>query len=416
MSIKTLIKKVAKLENISASFLEKQVKNNKAVILSNYKRNIPKPIAIGEGLKIKINTNIGTSTKKDDIEEELKKLKVAIENGTHTVMDLSVGKDLEKTRKMILKNSTVPVGTVPIYEAAVKCKERDGDFDKLTFDDIWEVLKKQAQEGVDFFTIHAGILKKSLDILKEEKRVCGIVSRGGAILARWMYVNNKENPLYENFKHILSLAKKYNITLSLGDALRPGSIADSTDKLQLFELNVISELVKLCIKNGVSAMVEGPGHIKINEVAFNVELEKKLCFGAPFYLLGPLVTDIAAGYDHISASIGASIAALYGADFLCVVTPAEHLRHPTVDDIKDGLIAFRIAAHSVDLLRFKDEFYKDYNLSIYRAKRDWKNMFENLIDKDRSKKYRGDIEDNLDLCSMCGDYCSLKVIENCNLL
>jgi len=416
MSIKTLIKKVAKLENISASFLEKQVKNNKAVILSNYKRNIPKPIAIGEGLKIKINTNIGTSTKKDDIEEELKKLKVAIENGTHTVMDLSVGKDLEKTRKMILKNSTVPVGTVPIYEAAVKCKERDGDFDKLTFDDIWEVLKKQAKDGVDFFTIHAGILKKSLDILKEEKRVCGIVSRGGAILARWMYVNNKENPLYENFKHILSLAKKYNITLSLGDALRPGSIADSTDKLQLFELNVISELVKLCIKNGVSAMVEGPGHIKINEVAFNVELEKKLCFGAPFYLLGPLVTDIAAGYDHISASIGASIAALYGADFLCVVTPAEHLRHPTVDDIKDGLIAFRIAAHSVDLLRFKDEFYKDYNLSIYRAKRDWKNMFENLIDKDRSKKYRSDIEDNLDLCSMCGDYCSLKVIENCNLL
>ena len=416
MSIKTLIKKVAKLENISASFLEKQIKNNKAVILSNCKRNIPKPIAIGEGLKIKINTNIGTSTKRDDIEEELKKLKVAIENGTHTVMDLSVGKDLEKTRKMILKNSTVPVGTVPIYEAAVKCKERDGDFDKLTFDDIWEVLKKQAQEGVDFFTIHAGILKKSLDILKEEKRVCGIVSRGGAILARWMYVNNKENPLYENFKHILSLAKKYNITLSLGDALRPGSIADSTDKLQLFELNVISELVKLCIKNGVSAMVEGPGHIKINEVAFNVELEKKLCFGAPFYLLGPLVTDIAAGYDHISASIGASIAALYGADFLCVVTPAEHLRHPTVDDIKDGLIAFRIAAHSVDLLRFKDEFYKDYNLSIYRAKRDWKNMFENLIDKDRSKKYRSDIEDNLDLCSMCGDYCSLKVIENCNLL
>ena len=416
MSIKSLIKKVAKLEKVNASFLEKQVKNNRVVIPLNYKHDIPNPVAIGEGLKIKINTNIGTSTKKDNIEEELKKLKVAIENGTHTVMDLSVGKNIEKTRKIILKNSTVPVGTVPIYEAAIKCKERDGDFDKLTFDDIWEVLKIQAKDGVDFFTIHAGILKKSLDILKEDKRVCGIVSRGGAILARWMYVNNRENPFYENFKHILSLAKKYNITLSLGDALRPGSIADSTDKLQIFELNVISELVKLCIKNGVSAMVEGPGHIKINEVAFNVELEKKLCFGAPFYLLGPLVTDIAAGYDHISASIGASIAALYGADFLCVVTPAEHLRHPTVEDIKDGLIAFRIASHSVDLLRFKDEFYKDYNLSIYRAKRDWKNMFENLIDKDKSKKYRSDIEENLDLCSMCGDYCSLKIIESCNFL
>jgi len=416
MSIKSLIKKVAKLEKVNASFLEKQVKNNRVVIPLNYKHDIPNPVAIGEGLKIKINTNIGTSTKKDNIEEELKKLKVAIENGTHTVMDLSVGKNIEKTRKIILKNSTVPVGTVPIYEAAIKCKERDGDFDKLTFDDIWEVLKIQAKDGVDFFTIHAGILKKSLDILKEDKRVCGIVSRGGAILARWMYVNNRENPFYENFKHILSLAKKYNITLSLGDALRPGSIADSTDKLQIFELNVISELVKLCIKNGVSAMVEGPGHIKINEVAFNVELEKKLCFGAPFYLLGPLVTDISAGYDHISASIGASIAALYGADFLCVVTPAEHLRHPTVEDIKDGLIAFRIASHSVDLLRFKDEFYKDYNLSIYRAKRDWKNMFENLIDKDKSKKYRSDIEENLDLCSMCGDYCSLKIIESCNFL
>lgn len=414
---KSFLKKLAKKETVTASFLEKQLRKGRIVIPINRKnKGIEKPTAIGEGLKIKINTNIGISTEKTNAKTEIEKLNTAIEAGTDTIMDLSVGSGLKSIRKKLMNESSIPLGTVPLYEIALDVERRKGSWEKMTFDDIEDVLKKQAEEGVDFFTIHAGILKNTLRILKRKKRTGGIVSRGGAILARWMYVNKKENPFYENFDKILQLAKDYNITLSLGDALRPGAIADSTDELQISEVYVLGELVKKCRKKNVQVMVEGPGHIRLDEIAFNVSLEKKLCDRAPFYILGPLPTDIAAGYDHITSAIGAAMASLYGADFLCVVTPAEHLRHPTAEDIKEGVIASKIAAHSVDVLRFKDEWRRDYLLSLYRSRRNWKKLFPLAIDKTKAKKYRENLPVSDDICTMCGDWCSLKIVEKCKLL
>jgi phosphomethylpyrimidine synthase len=305
---------------------------------------------------------------------------------------------------------------VPIYEAAKEVERRKGTFEKMGFDDLWDVLKSQAADGVDFFTLHVGILKSFLTILKSNKRVGGIVSRGGAILARLIHTNKQENIIYSNFDRIISLAKEYNITISLGDALRPGAIADSSDKLQFAELKVLGQLVKKCRKSGVQVMVEGPGHLRLDEIEFNMRLQKRICDHAPFYVLGPLVTDIAAGYDHISGAIGAALAASYGADFLCVVTPAEHLRHPTLENIKDGVIASRIAAHAINLMRFKDEWNKDYRLSLNRSHRNWNNLFRLTIDEDKARKYRESLKLSADMCTMCGEFCALKIIEKCNFL
>jgi len=416
MFSQSFLKYVAKREAVKVDFLQRKINQGRAVILLNKKRQHANPVAVGEGLKVKINTNVGLSTKEIGLKNEIKKVTCAIKQGTDTIMDLSVGSNLQKLRKQIMKHCSVPLGTVPIYEIALESERKRENFEKMTFDDIWDVLKKQAEEGVDFFTIHAGILNKAIAILKRRKRIGGIVSRGGAMLARWMFVNKKENPLYENFDKILKLAKKYNITLSLGDALRPGAIADSTDKLQITELCVLGELVKKCRKQEVQVMVEGPGHIRLDEIAINMALEKKLCNNAPFYVLGPLPTDIAAGYDHITSAIGGTIAASYGADFLCVVTPAEHLRHPTIEDIKEGVIASKIAAHCVNVLRFKDEWDKDCRLSDYRAQRAWDKLYPLVLDKAKVKKYRKNLRSSEDICTMCGEYCSLKMIEKCNLL
>ncbi len=413
---KNFIKKIAKTEKVSYPFLQKQIDRGRIVILQNKNHCLDKPVAIGEGLKIKINANIGLSTNELDVKNELKKVSTAVYHGADTIMDLSVSNNLAKFRKKVIKDCPVPIGTVPLYEIALEVEKKKNNFTNLNFDDIWDVLKKQAEEGVDFFTIHAGILRKTISMIKKKKRLGGIVSRGGAILARWMVINKKENPFYENFDKILELAKKHNITLSLGDALRPGAIADSTDELQLFELKVLGELVKRCRKKGVQVMVEGPGHIRLDEIAKNMDLEKKLCHNAPFYVLGPLPTDIAAGYDHITSAIGGAIAALNGADFLCVVTPAEHLRHPTVEDIKDGIIASRIAAHSVNLLRFKDELDRDNQISHYRSRREWEKVFPLTIDESKARMYRKKLNSSEDICTMCGEFCSLKIIENCNLL
>ncbi len=413
---KSFLKNIAKKEAVSLNFLQKQLTNAKAVIPLNKRRQIPNPCVIGDGFKVKINTNLGLSSKGGSIDDEVKKMLIAVKYGADTIMDLSVSKNLASLRKKILEKCPVPLGTVPVYEAALEAERRKGSFEKLNFDDYFSVLKTQAKEGVDFFTIHAGILKSALTLLRRKKRTGGIVSRGGAILARWMAVNKKENPLYENFNKILKLAREYNITLSLGDALRPGAIADSTDKLQISELRVLGELVKKCRKAGVQVMVEGPGHIRLDEIPMNMVLEKKLCNNAPFYVLGPLPTDIAAGYDHVTSAIGGTIAAFYGANFLCVVTPAEHLRHPNADDIKEGTIASKIAAHCVNVLKFKDEIKRDNQLSLYRARRSWEEIFPLAIDRKKAKKYRKNLKSSQDICTMCGNFCSLKIIEKCNLL
>jgi phosphomethylpyrimidine synthase len=413
---KNFLEKLAKSEKIELSFLLGQLAKGRVIIPLNKKREIARPVAIGEGLKVKINTNIGTSTQELDLVDEIKKIKVAIEAGTDTIMDLSVGGDLKKIRSEILRNASVPLGTVPLYQIATQVQKKKGSFEKIDFKDIFDVLYEQAQAGVDFFTIHAGVLKNVIEVVKKDKRVGGIVSRGGAIITRWMYVNKKENPFYEHFDEILQLAKDYNVTLSLGDGLRPGAVADSSDQLQLGELQVLSELVRRCKKKGVQVMVEGPGHIRLDEIAMNMFLEKKLCDHAPFYVLGPLPTDIAAGYDHIVASIGGAIAALNGADFLCVVTPAEHLRHPSVEDIKEGVIASRIAGHCVDILRFKDEWERDEELSLARSRRNWRKNFSLTLDQEKARRYRKNLSTNTDMCSMCGEFCSLKIIEKCDLL
>lgn len=414
---KSLIKKIAESENVSVSFLEKGLSTGRIVIPFNTGKEPNKLTAIGKGLKVKINTNIGTSTDEKEIDDELEKLKISEKYGSDTIMDLSVGGDLEKIRKKILSYANVPVGSVPIYEVAKRFEDRGKDIASMKIDDFLDVLTLQAKDGISFFTIHAGILKRHIESLRENKRVGGIVSRGGALIGKWITLNKKENPLYTNFEKILDVLNQYNIVLSLGDALRPGAIADSTDDLQISELFVLKELVKKARKAGVQVMVEGPGHIKIDEIAFNINIEKYLCSEAPFYVLGPLVTDIAAGYDHISGAIGGALAALAGADFLCVVTPAEHLRHPSVNDIKEGVIAAKIAAHAVDLVRGSSEYNRDKLLSSYRAKRDWKNVFSLVIDKEKAVEYRDSISvsDN-DICTMCGKFCSLKIVEECNLL
>lgn len=416
MFSKPFLKQLAKKESLPCAFLEKQLLSCRVVVPLNKRRSIERAVAIGAGCKVKINTNIGTSTEETALDDEIEKLKVAINFGTDTVMDLSVGNDVVRVRREIIKHSQVPVGTVPVYEAALAAERRSGTFDKMDFDDILSVLSQQAEDGVDFFTIHAGAVKKCLDIIQAQRRIGGIVSRGGAILVRWMYVNKRENPFYEHFDKILKLVKDYRITLSLGDALRPGAIADSSDKVQLSELYVLGELVQRARKKGVQVMVEGPGHLRLDEIAWNMFLEKEICDDAPFYVLGPLPIDTALGYDHIASSIGSALAAFHGADFLCVVTPAEHLRHPSCEDVKEGVIASKISAHAANVLRFKDEWDRDRTLSMHRRKREWEPMFSFALDREKVERYRANLKTSVDMCTMCGEFCSLKIIDKCTLL
>ncbi|MCM8795540.1 MAG: phosphomethylpyrimidine synthase ThiC [Candidatus Omnitrophica bacterium] len=410
-----LVKKLAFLEGVSPLILLRRIRDGKVVIPLNRRHKVEKPCAIGYGLKTKINANIGTSTDKSELSDELEKLKIAIKHGADTIMDLSIGGSLEKIRRQILQKSSVPVGTVPIYEVAVRAERKKGDFLEFSLDDILDTLKTQAEDGVDFFTIHAGVTRKSLAALKTHKRILDIVSRGGAILAGWMIRHKKENPLFEHFDKILDIAYTYDITLSLGDGLRPGSILDATDIPQISELKILGELAKYAKKKNVQVMIEGPGHIPLNAIKKNIDLEKKICLGAPFYVLGPLVTDVASGYDHISAAIGGALAASFGADFLCYVTPSEHLRHPSVEDVREGVIASKIAAHVADIVKFGRRAWRwDKQISLARKKRNWKQQIKLSIDPQRARQYRESSYPYLsDVCTMCGKYCSIKLMEKC---
>lgn len=410
-----LTKGIAKDEGLDSKQFLKRISEGKIVILKNLNHNVKDPCAIGSGLTTKVNANIGTSTDKSEIKDELEKLNIAIRYGADTVMDLSVGGDLRRIRQQILEHSTVPVGTVPIYEIAVNAQREKRNFLKFTIDDILSVLKYQAEEGVDFFTIHSGVTKKSLKTLMQHRRILDIVSRGGAIIAGWMNYHKKENPFYEYFDEILDIAYRYDVTISLGDGLRPGSILDATDRAQIAELILLSELATRAKKRNVQVMIEGPGHVPIDQIKKNVILEKKICHNAPFYVLGPLVTDIASGYDHITASIGGALAASFGADFLCYVTSSEHLRHPTVSDVKEGVIASKIAAHAADIAKGISKAREwDRLMSEARKKRDWKKQIELSVDPDKARFYRDSSKpDLLDVCTMCGEYCSIKLFEEC---
>jgi len=402
----------AKEEPLSLEKLTEYIKKGWIVIPKNRKHDF-KPVAVGKGTYIKVNANIGISSLKSSLENELKKLDAAVNAGAHSIMDLSVCQDVEYIRTIrneIIKRSPVMIGTVPIYEATAGIVSKKKDIYSLTKDDFIDVIKRQAEDGVDFMTIHAGVTKDVLNKLSTDKRLGGIVSRGGSIIAEWIKYNNKENPYYEFYDEILEIAYDYDVTISLGDGLRPGAINDGTDRAQIQELIILGELVDRSRDHEVQVMVEGPGHIRLNEVEMNIKLQKKLCHDAPFYILGPVVTDIAPGYDHITAAIGGAVAGMAGADFICYVTPTEHLSLPDIKDVHEGVIAARIAAHSADLALNKGNSIEiDNSMSIARKSLNWKKMAECAIDKEKVLDTIKDYNlEEISQCTMCGEYCALK--------
>ncbi|MDQ1770480.1 phosphomethylpyrimidine synthase ThiC [Labilibaculum sp. A4] len=400
---------VAKNENVDVEWLRNEIALGRIVIPKNKNHDFP-AAAIGNGLRTKVNANMGTSEKHCHFQEELEKMKVAVQYGADAIMDLSTGGDLHIILQRIIKESSVMVGTVPIYGVATRLLAEGKAIKELDPEDLFREIEIQAKMGVDFMTLHCGITKVSLSFLENDKRVCGIVSRGGALLKRWMKENGKENPLYEQYDRVLDICKQYDVTISLGDGLRPGAGADATDRAQVAELLVLGELVDRARDKGVQVMVEGPGHMPLDQIEANMKLMKRLCSEAPFYVLGPLVTDSAPGYDHIVGAIGGTIAAIHGADFLCYVTPAEHLCLPDVKDVKEGVIASRIAAHSADLVNnVEGARQRDVTISKARYDLDWETMFTNSIDPELARKRKMESESSEeDHCTMCGNLCAVK--------
>jgi phosphomethylpyrimidine synthase len=403
------MKRIAKDESVDVNALRENVAAGKTAILANNRHKNFTPKGVGKGLSVKVNANIGTSPERVDIKEELKKLKMACDAGADAVMDLSTGGNLDEIRKIIMAEAGIPIGTVPIYQAAVETVKKKKPITKMEPDDIFDVIEKHGIDGVDFITVHCGVTQNSLARLKKQGRITDIVSRGGAFLAEWMIINKKENPLYEQFDRLIKIAKKYDMTLSLGDGLRPGCIADATDRGQIEELVILGELCAEALENGVQVMIEGPGHVPINQIETNMVLQKRLCNDAPFYVLGPIVTDIAPGYDHITSAIGGALAGYYGADFLCYVTPSEHLGLPTPQDVRDGVIVTKIAAHAADLARGSEKaFARDKAMATYRKALDWKGQIKCAIDPDKIRQFRKERNLSDDVCSMCGEFCSMK--------
>ena len=403
---------VACREGVDPAFiLEGLAKGTLCLPANPYHRNL-EPCAIGKGLRTKVNANLGTSSDYGSLETELEKLRVAVEYGSDTVMDLSTGEDIPGMRRAIVAHSPVAVGTVPIYQAAVEAIDKYGAIVDMTPDDLFRVIEDNARDGVDFMTVHCGITMVVVERLKRQRRVTDVVSRGGTFLIGWMLHNGKENPLYEHYDRLLDLARAYDFTLSLGDGLRPGSLADATDRPQIEELITLGELVERAWKAGVQVMVEGPGHIPLDQIETNMRLQKTLCKGAPFYVLGPLVTDIGAGYDHITSAIGGALGAIYGADYLCYVTPSEHLGLPDADDVKLGVIASRIAGHAADIVKgVKGAAEWDLEMARARKSLDWEKQARLSLDPKRALEVRSRHAPLGKACSMCGKYCAMDLME-----
>jgi phosphomethylpyrimidine synthase len=405
------MKIAARDEKVAPEYIRQGLVDGTIVICRNVNHSAIKPLAIGKGLRTKVNANIGTSKDHMDLNLELKKLKTAVEAGADAVMDLSTGGNLAAIRKRVMKASAVAIGTVPIYQAAVKMIKNGKAISEMTADDIFAVIEENGRDGVDFITVHCGVTRLSVAALKSQKRILGIVSRGGSMTANWMDCNKKENPLYEEYGRLLEIAHRYDMVLSLGDGLRPGAIDDATDQAQLQELIILGELAARARTAGVQVMIEGPGHVPLTDIVTNIRLQKEICNNAPFYVLGPLPTDIAPGYDHITSAIGGAIAGAAGADFLCYVTPAEHLRLPTLNDVRDGVIAARIAAHIADIAKgVKGARGRDRKMSQCRNNFDWQGQMDlsidpqktvSLLEKSKSARDEG--------CTMCGDLCAIKL-------
>ena len=406
------MKIVAEKEDIDVLLLRDKIAQGRVVIPANINHKNLSPCGIGEGLSIKINANIGTSSDHAVIEEELEKMRVAVKAGADAVMDLSTGGDINECRKKIINSSSVPIGTVPIYQAVVEAINNQGGVIHLTVDKIFEVIESQVTEGIDFITVHCGLTRAALELLKKQGRITDIVSRGGSLLTTWMLHHDKENPLYENYDRLLEIAKKYDVTLSLGDGLRPGCLADATDRAQIHELITLGQLTEEAWAKDVQVMIEGPGHVPINQIKANILLEKQLCKNAPFYVLGPLVTDIAAGYDHVACAIGGAIAGEAGADFLCYVTPSEHLSLPSIDDVREGVIVTKIAAHAADIARGnKQAIERDRKMAMARKELDWETQMQCALDPVKARRIRGENPPGeKDVCTMCGKFCAIKQV------
>lgn len=400
---------VAKDEFVDVEWLRNEVACGRVVIPKNKNHNF-RSRGIGNGLTVKVNANIGTSEKHCNFDEELDKLNVAVKYNVDAIMDLSTGGNLHKILKRIIDESPVMIGTVPIYGVATRLLAEGKKISQLDPEELFEEIEKQAQMGVDFMTLHCGVTKTSLSFLNDDERVCGIVSRGGALLKRWITDNNRENPLYEQYDRILEICRRYDVTISLGDGLRPGAGADATDRGQIAELLILGQLVDRAREYGVQVMVEGPGHVPLDQIETNMKLMKRLCHDAPFYVLGPLVTDAAPGYDHIVGAIGGTLAAVNGANFLCYVTPAEHLCLPNVDDVKQGVMSSKIAAHSADIVNGVARSRKrDYDISKARRDLDWETIYANALDPEIARKRKSESESNTeDHCTMCGNLCAVK--------
>ena len=406
------VKQVARDEGLEPEQISKDIAEGVTVISRNVKHDI-KPLGIGKGLKTKINANIGTSKDRISLEEEMEKLDVLIKYGADAVMDLSTGGPIKDIRRLLMRKSTISVGTVPIYEAVAKAAEEKGAIAKMSADDLFDAIEGQAEEGVDFVTVHCGLTRKTIETLREDGRILDIVSRGGAFLVEWMIYNDRENPLYEDYDRLIEMSKKYDLTLSLGDSARPGCLADATDRTQIDELLTLGELRDRAVEQGVQVIIEGPGHVPLNQVELNMKIQKEICKGAPFYVLGPLVTDIAMGYDHIAAAIGGAIGAAAGADFLCYVTPSEHIRLPNIEDVKEGVIASKIAAHAADIAKgVKGAIDLDIEMAKRRKALDWNGQIELSLNPEKVKSWRAEVPPTeSEVCSMCGEFCAIKTVE-----
>ncbi len=406
------VQETASRERVQLEVLLDDMLAGRTVIPANRLVGKPRSCAVGRGLSVKVNANLGTSPDYPDPRSELEKLKAAVEAGADAVMDLSTGGDLNGTRELIVRNSPVCVGSVPVYQAAAFAREERGSIVEMTAEDIFRAVEAHCSSGVDFITVHCGVTRRVLETLQRNPRVADIVSRGGALHAGWILHHDRENPLYEDFDRLLEIAARYEVTLSLGDGLRPGAVADATDAAQLAELQLLGELVQRARSAGVQCMVEGPGHIPLHQVEPNVKLAKTLTRDAPFYVLGPLVTDVAPGYDHIVAAIGGALAGLAGADFLCYVTPREHLGLPTAEDVREGVMVTRIAAHAADLARGRPEAF-EWDLKMSRARKalDWEGQLGLALDPMKARlMYEERKAEGESACSMCGDFCAMQFI------
>jgi phosphomethylpyrimidine synthase len=410
------MKEAAREASISPETLRDNIARGTAIICHNIKHLTGRPLAVGEGIRTRVNANIGTSKDDTSIDRELEKARVAVNAGADALMDLSTGGPIDEIRAAIIAETDICIGSVPLYQAACDTVMKKGlAIVDMTVDDIFAGIKKHLDDGIDFITVHCGVTRRTLEFMDREGRLMDVVSRGGSFTCAWMAHNEAENPLYEYYDRLLELVKPYDATLSLGDGFRPGCIADATDRAQIHELLLLGELTQRAWDQGIQVMIEGPGHVPLNQIEANIKLQKRICHGAPFYVLGPLVTDIAPGYDHITSAIGGAIAASAGADFLCYVTPSEHLCLPTAQDVHDGVMATRLAGHAADIVKgIPGAIERDIDISKARKSLNWEKQYELALDPPLARKRRGataEVADAHGACTMCGEFCAYKIMD-----